>query len=975
MAPKQLAVAEKGPLKEFIASIATESFDPAVQCYICSAKCTTVHGLMCHLRKHKATASDLEPLKKYRNIEDQASRAVPKIQNEDLEFKIFRPDPHGDVTHIHCMCGKPINKMSVKYHLTKSTQHKESPIPMTEIAAFKSYQDGRAQEKPGVDKQAHNLFEVAYKNKFSSLPLAPPFQEARSISEAIEIVKEIAKPIAAFGEALLNKGTSGSTSCSTTNLSFPFTGKLRSEAKHFKMPPQEELDQDDKRRRFKWPKGCRCALKLKAIERFTRKRVKKSPSDGSFKKIMQGIRYVFGLFKFSDNTITPEAAFKYIFHKGLLTKAFDLDICNPNLYWTRKIRDSLVMLQKYLKIKFVQNDDEIGLRFTEQLGLIIIDELKPQLATAAEEQIERRIKIDRRRAKLLAPVGVRLKGIKKAKHDIKVLCNENFRMFQKSSTLRRGVRFCLNSAMYGSHGELSYPGRSGELENLPLSTMTNTLADDRSWWFTVSDHKTKRTSGDLGRIVPKDLRDEWKMFCKFSCTKRDQLFVPPRESTKVVQVGKLAKAYGKVYTPGYEYPEVTLRRKFVETDCARPTNQSKTRRMAKKLMKFKLVNKAISMMAKCAAHGSKMARKHYILESGNPLEMAHTAKAYVEEFVGGVPAVTPDEQEEFNKRTTDVILQEFFGTLDEAALELAENELDPIIKSQDAEDNDDDSNDYDEEENGEEEDGDHDSCVSDDSDKCDAILKETIPIHGHLSQTHEGEEHHANHRSPIKKRRVEVDVERCDFIEKGFHPDSNGVSTLDDEEDNARIAAIAAVEKYKVQDSAVGLKSSSSIDMPPIAIIMSNTETIVDGTNISADETSQLSALPQDTGMDSETAVGNAMHSAPVPFPTFKPGASAKPKTKKQRPSRACSIFPRFKKVRVYFNEVQEQWLHAQVLQTFGKMDVTKAGAREIWKDGLALKILKKENEFPGVYNKIQKLGKSIQGDSSLLEESTEDVE
>jgi hypothetical protein len=83
MAPKQLAVAEKGPLKEFIASIATESFDPAVQCYICSAKCTTVHGLMCHLRKHKATASDLEPLKKYRNIEDQASRAVPKIQNED----------------------------------------------------------------------------------------------------------------------------------------------------------------------------------------------------------------------------------------------------------------------------------------------------------------------------------------------------------------------------------------------------------------------------------------------------------------------------------------------------------------------------------------------------------------------------------------------------------------------------------------------------------------------------------------------------------------------------------------------------------------------------------------------------------------------------------------------------------------------------------------------------------------------------
>ena len=264
----------------------------------------------------------------------------------------------------------------------------------------------------------------------------------------------------------------------------------------------------------------------------------------------------------------------------------------------------------------------------DRFQLRFLDEMKPGLVQARDDQLDRRKRIDTARNAQFAPLGVIDRGVNKAKNDIAVITRENYDQYVASGCLRKGVRTCLNSAMYFAYGERSYPGRPGELELMQRSTFAATLADPANWYFKVANHKTKRTSGEVGRIIAEELRDEWNDFVKFTPVDRDQLFVPARMDTGIVQLSKLSQLAGKVYTTGYQCSEPTLRRKHIESKIASKRNRAKAAVMWKKLKKYRQANKTTAMMARAAGHAGKTGRKHYILESGDPEQDAAVAKAY-----------------------------------------------------------------------------------------------------------------------------------------------------------------------------------------------------------------------------------------------------------------------------------------------------------------------------------------------------------
>ena len=77
----------------------------------------------------------------------------------------------------------------------------------------------------------------------------------------------------------------------------------------------------------------------------------------------------------------------------------------------------------------------------------------------------------------------------------------------------------------------------------------------------ITEHKTARTHGSLGRYLPNDVKYVFNILVEFADAGKDLLFVPPNKGVDAVQIHKLADDFKAMWCPEHESPEPTLMRK------------------------------------------------------------------------------------------------------------------------------------------------------------------------------------------------------------------------------------------------------------------------------------------------------------------------------------------------------------------------------------------------------------------------------
>ena len=126
-----------------------------------------------------------------------------------------------------------------------------------------------------------------------------------------------------------------------------------------------------------------------------------------------------------------------------------------------------------------------------------------------------------------------------------------------------------------------------------------------------------------------------RMLMDFSSSPMNLLFEPAGVA-KRCQMHKLARQHALVYTPGYEFAEPTLMRKFCETAAADPNNALKAQRMEAKVDAPKEVQRTSLLTAAMSGHNVKTQHKYYDLNSSDQMIHAASSRAYIEEFIGPV---------------------------------------------------------------------------------------------------------------------------------------------------------------------------------------------------------------------------------------------------------------------------------------------------------------------------------------------------
>lgn len=348
-----------------------------------------------------------------------------------------------------------------------------------------------------------------------------------------------------------------------------------------------------------------------------------------------------------------------MFPQGLLAQLVNLDILHTSIPWTSKIIAGCELLVDYLCIKAEDVDDPDGVRLAEAFKKRYIVPLKKKLPQEKEHQLARRKELDGQRIKNLPPLDVRGEAVNSAIIDLNILCDENLAAFQRTGKLSPAIRRAMNATIIGIMAYRTYPGRPGEWAKVPLSRVSECIEDKDSWYVIITDHKTKKTSGALGRYLPPEFKSVLEKFIRFSNPKKNQLLVPARKKTKHVRVDKCAIEFAAVYTPGHQYPEPTLIRKAVESEIAHPDNIVKADRMAKSIPHKAGAQRSRKLAAHMAGHDPRTGIKHYVMESGDPETDAYTSKAYIAEFVGPLPPLTQHQIKMREVRTTEHILMDF----------------------------------------------------------------------------------------------------------------------------------------------------------------------------------------------------------------------------------------------------------------------------------------------------------------------------
>jgi hypothetical protein len=458
----------------------------------------------------------------------------------------------------------------------------------------------------------------------------------------------------------------GATAKASTSSS-PKTGQqqqlrvsIREEASAFKSFSKKELDAMGGRRVYKWPLEKDCGLEFEGLWEFMVSRTKAKGNSSTAKDYYQGCHYFFAQFKVEGPRLPLLDVFKELYSTGTISKAMVLQLWDPSVSWASKMYAGMNLCSDFLGIKAEDNNDEKAMLMSESFRKRFIVPLGKQLPAGKGSRGERRKQIDKARRHELPSVEQQGEAVNWMLIDLDIICDGAIDLFMKSGSLPEPIRRVVNANTLGVYAWRTYPGRPCEIESFPLDRMNAFLADPDAWFVLISaaDHKTGDTCGDMGRLIPPELRSRLEKVARFGCKERNLLFVPARKDTSCISVNKAAKDSASVYTPGRQHPEPTLLRKSIETEIA--LNTEKAAAMNDIIPSaIKAAKETQETAARMAAHQLTTAKKHYILESGDPVADAWCSHAYIHVFKGLLPPLTEAQEAAKKSRTTDDILKDF----------------------------------------------------------------------------------------------------------------------------------------------------------------------------------------------------------------------------------------------------------------------------------------------------------------------------
>ena len=113
-----------------------------------------------------------------------------------------------------------------------------------------------------------------------------------------------------------------------------------------------------------------------------------------------------------------------------------------------------------------------------------------------------------------------------------------------------------------------------------MRTKIQACVDEAARTFVeITDHKTIKTSGVLGRSLPADVKWTFGKLVALGAYGRNLLYIPICTSDYVA-IHRLAHDFACMYTPGRASPEPTPMRKECETAVANPDNAAKAKIMS-----------------------------------------------------------------------------------------------------------------------------------------------------------------------------------------------------------------------------------------------------------------------------------------------------------------------------------------------------------------------------------------------------------
>jgi hypothetical protein len=416
---------------------------------------------------------------------------------------------------------------------------------------------------------------------------------------------------------------------------------IAKECRSYTRPSEQQLEESFlTRRRFAWPCESQSLVELQEVLDFVRRTTK---TKGSRDILDRGMRYFFEIFEFSDERqatlekVDVKEAFKVLYDRKLIHKAIGLDLLHESISWTRCINEALEKLCDFLMMAYEDDEDDRGMRIAGACKVRVVEPLKKKVNAERAKQTERRKKIDAIRMGNILPVSSQNDVAKQSMWDMKVVRDAYIEEFKKKGTVPQLVRRCLNTQAYGVSAYRAYPGRPGEWKRMTKGMIEECVNDENRWYVVITDHKTFKSSGALGRYIPDDVKFVFRILLEFAPPESKYLYQSP--SGGCVEIHRLALEHGLMYSPKFEVPEPTLMRKYVETMVADKQNKDKAARMiemAEAHAPSEANQAAAKMAAKFSGHSFSTGGKYYNLNANDPEEHAYASKAYIECFVGPV---------------------------------------------------------------------------------------------------------------------------------------------------------------------------------------------------------------------------------------------------------------------------------------------------------------------------------------------------
>jgi hypothetical protein len=472
---------------------------------------------------------------------------------------------------------------------------------------------------------------------------------------------------------------------------------IAKECRSYTRPSEQQLEESFlTRRRFAWPCESQSLVELQEVLDFVRRTTK---TKGSRDILDRGMRYFFEIFEFSDERqatlekVDVKEAFKVLYDRKLIHKAIGLDLLHESISWTRCINEALEKLCDFLMMAYEDDEDDRGMRIAGACKVRVVEPLKKKVNAERAKQTERRKKIDAIRMGNILPVSSQNDVAKQSMWDMKVVRDAYIEEFKKKGTVPQLVRRCLNTQAYGVSAYRAYPGRPGEWKRMTKGMIEECVNDENRWYVVITDHKTFKSSGALGRYIPDDVKFVFRILLEFAPPESKYLYQSP--SGGCVEIHRLALEHGLMYSPKFEVPEPTLMRKYVETMVADKQNKDKAARMiemAEAHAPSEANQAAAKMAAKFSGHSFSTGGKYYNLNANDPEEHAYASKAYIECFVG--PVLDSPEPPANTQRTAEIILEDFknattrAGQHDLMGESEAEAEDDEVVKDAEADEGD-----------------------------------------------------------------------------------------------------------------------------------------------------------------------------------------------------------------------------------------------------------------------------------------------